>query len=583
MRKKVYPYFDEKALMVMTHTGSAQATYHTRLYDREVHSISLSSAYAADRIICDKNYELGEKIFDKVIDLQDSRKESKTYGLWPWMAEETLEEMEAPDYNMADFNAKEMIVSIYESGQHISEQMREKMLLSISRACECIMRRNVSVGYTNVCITDCFVTLAAAELIGDARFLEYGRKKLKKFLYYTKGKGEISEYNSPTYSILTVKDIGDILTYIKDEEILKTAEEINNMLWKMLAEHFDYKILQLAGPQARAYTDFVNAEFLKTVSKACQIDFSSHPMFHKILKEDEITEYHSISRGNPKCPEWLMPYFKGEKIFSYVRKFLSDGINYPYFDFPKTAITYRGTDYVIGTYNKCEMWNQTRPFLGYIHGEKPISFRFKCYHDGFDFSSGAYHCVQHESDILGSLNFSENRGDTHIDLDMISNGMISAEDLRVTFEFCGDTQNIAYQKDGDILNLNVNGRKIRICTFLREFGENVVKESIDVSDNRFQYSLIFYHGERKMLDLCALEKAMVAFTVEMEPKKAYTQPQYLHEGEFTNISWKPNERKLGMIVPNRTLKFIRNMSEDKQLLDDKDILEEIYRFCMLDM
>lgn len=588
MAEKVYPYFDEDALMIVRYHGSEQDTYHTKMYNQEAHAISFTSAYAADRIICDKNYELGERIFDKVIALQDTNPNSPTYGLWAWNAEESLEEMDEPDFNMADFNAKEMIVCLYEEGDNISAEMKEKMLKSISMACECIMKRNVSVGYTNVCITNCFVTLAAAELTGDKRFYEYGINKLKKFIYFVKGRGEIGEYNSPCYSIMTVSDVGDLVTYIKEENAKKLIDEANCMLWQMLAEHFDYNILQLAGPQERAYSDFIGSTFLKTIGKACGIDYSTHPMFKKVLSENEQEKYFESSRINPKSPKELIPYFKGEKTFKYVRKMITDGAAYPWFDFAKTATTYFGDDYVIGTYNRCEFWNQRRPFLGYIYGDTPVSFRVKCYHDGYDFSSGVCHFAQDKGNILGSVNFSENRGDTHVCLDGIKNGLVEAEELKVTFEFTGDVNGITYEKEDGRYTFNINGKKVRINVFIKEFG-NDVRESIEKKDGIFQYNIILYKGDRKVIDLKAPDKAMVAFTVEMEPCEGYVEPMYSlmatdncpmpEYGEKANlaeISWKPSDRKLGLVCPNRTFKFVKNMYEDLQLLDGQDMVKEIF-------
>ena len=570
--------FDEEALMTKFHTGSAQEMYHTQLFDTDVHDISPTSEYAADRIICDKNYELGEKIFEKVIALQDTNPESKTYGLWPWYAEETLEEMERPDYNMADFNAKAMIVSLYEAGDNLSQSIREKMYKSIEMACQCIINRNVDLGYTNVCIMDCFVTCAAGELMGNKKLLDYGRNKLLQFIYYTKGKGDIAEYNSPTYTIVTINDIGDFLKYLKDEEVLRYANEINHMLWNMLAQHFDYNILQLIGPQERAYADYVGAEFLSTIAKGCGIDYSTHPKFDVYCSGEMRAKYFEETRKNPKCPEDLIPYFSGEKAFGDVRKMIIDGFNFPFFEFPKAATVRRGKGYAVGSINKSEMWNQRRPLLGYIYDDKKdFSFRVKCYHDGFDFSAGGFHAVQDKSNILGSINFSENRGDTHVCIDMISGGRLVAEELKMTFEICGDTKKIKYRKENGMLILNINDVTVRINAFIKEFGKNKVEESIDITDDMFQYSIVFYKGERKTLELCDADIAMMAYTLEFEPTQDYVKPTFMEDGDMMNISWKPSDRELGLVSPKRTFTFIKNMSEDMQLLDGEPQLNEIYK------
>lgn len=569
--------FDEKELMIKVHTGSAQEIYHTKLADSDVHIISNSSAYASDAIISKKDYELGQKVFKKVISLQDKDPESETYGLWPWYMEETLAEMDVPDYNMADFNAKEMIVSIFEEGENLDKDIKNEMLQSIECACVCIMKRNMGVQYTNVCLTDCFVTVSAGELCNNKKLIEYGRKKLKKFVYYTKGHGDISEYNSPTYSILAINDIGDLLKYINDEETLKYANEANDLLWKMLAEHFDYNTLQLNGPQDRAYSDFVGAEFLKTIAKGAGVDFTKHPKFDKYLSEEQKNAYLKSTRRSPQCPKEYIPIFKGEREYKYIRRMTSNGFNYPFFDFAKATVTYKGDGYAVGTQNRSEMWNQRRPILGYIYNdEKDISFRVKCYHDGFDFASGGFHSTQHKSNILASINFSENRGDTHVDIDKISDGLVSAEDLRITFEFTGDTQKIKYRKYGRMLILDINGVKMRINPFICEFGETEIKDSIDITDNTFKYSLILYSGERKTLKLCEPERAVIAFTVECEANIEYTHPEYEYDGDFVKINWKPDDTELGLFSPAKTMKFIRNMSEDIQFINGRNIFEELF-------
>ena len=38
------------------------------------------------------------KIIGKVLSLQDTDPSSKTYGIWPWLLEEPLEQMSPPDW-----------------------------------------------------------------------------------------------------------------------------------------------------------------------------------------------------------------------------------------------------------------------------------------------------------------------------------------------------------------------------------------------------------------------------------------------------------------------------------------------------
>jgi hypothetical protein len=68
------------------------------------------------------------------------------------------------------------------TGQYktINDATKAVMYKGIERACRSIIKRNVSVGYTNVCIADSFITVAAGEMLGLEELIEYGtlRKRI---------------------------------------------------------------------------------------------------------------------------------------------------------------------------------------------------------------------------------------------------------------------------------------------------------------------------------------------------------------------------------------------------------------------
>ena len=565
--------FDDKVCLLRMHTGAAKAIYHTKLADADVHEIKASSAYASELILVEKNYELGQKVFRKIASLQDTDENSRTYGCWPYYMEEPITKMDAPDFNMAGFNSKEMIVTIAKAGEYLDSETKALMCKCIERACRCIIKRNVGVGYTNVCIADSFITVAAGEMLGCDEFVEYGRKKLKGFYFYTKAHGDILEYNSPCYSPMAINDLGDFFMYVKDEEILDYAEKANRLFWKMMAEHFDYNTLQLNGPQERAYSDFVNINFLKVIGIGTGIDFTKHPKFSVYFQGKEDT-YFEDTRIKPICPKEYIPYFNGEKCFNSVFGRVTDGCNYPYFGYAKAATTYKCNKYAIGTVNRSELWNQHRPILGYIYSEgKDVCFRVKCLHDGYDFSSGAFHCVQYEGNILASINFSKNRGDTHIDLDRLKDTVLSAEDLRIVFEFSGNTKSIKHHCTENGIILNINGTEMRITPFICEFGDAEIKKELDISEEKIQYSLILHSGQRKNIDLAIPERAMAAFTVEFMPSGDYVKPKYAEIDDFVHICWKPKDTELELKAPKKTLSYIRNMYEDIESIDGAEIVD----------
>ena len=557
--------FDEKENLIVQHTAGKKVIYHTGMADSDVHVIVKSSKYARELICTGTNPELGEKIFKKVISLQDSETDSKTYGLWPYFMEEKLSEMDEPDKNMAGFNSREMLEVIYDAAERISDELRERMISSMKRACSLIIKRNEGVQYTNVAFLESLVLCCCGELLNDQNILNAGRNKLRKSLGFINYQGSVFEHNSPCYSILCIKDIGNILKYVKDAEVIFYAEQINDYLWKCLAEHFDYKNLQLGGPQCRAYDDYIDNESLQVIMAACALEdkFENHPMAPEGLHRVKISAV---------CPEKYIPYFSGDKVWGNSQRVIMRGFNYPYFAFSQAINHYRGDGFTLGTFNREELWNQRRPFLSYIDGEKkPYCFRVKCYHDGFDFSSAVLHCVQKEGKVLGNVNFSSDRGDTHIGLDLVRDTTIDAEDLRIIFEISGDVEALNFEKDENGVKIKVGNVPIKISHIYTKFGDYPIETKIEKTDECLRYSIILYNGEKKKINFGVMEEAISAFGIEMGSISKHSEIKCGTDGDFLKTVWENGEDKLELHVLKAASPFKINMYEDRQFINGKEL------------
>ena len=76
--------FDEKENLIFIDNIKRTGIYHSNIEGNNIHNIRDSSGYAKELICEGLNVELGEKIIEKVISLQDKDFESKTYGLWAY-------------------------------------------------------------------------------------------------------------------------------------------------------------------------------------------------------------------------------------------------------------------------------------------------------------------------------------------------------------------------------------------------------------------------------------------------------------------------------------------------------------------
>lgn len=557
---------DEKLLII--HTADRKAIYHTGFSNSKVHIIKDSSEYAKELICSEKDIKMGIEIFRKVASLQDTDPNSKTYGLWSYYLEESLAQMDAPDKNMADFNAKEMAEVLITKREYIDDETAEMMLESIRHASGAILRRDEGVQYTNIAFMDSYVTLCAGQLLNEKKFIEYGREKLRKSLAFIELNGSVFEYNSPCYSIISVNDIGNIIKYVKDAEALEIAIQLNDELWRMLAQHFDYNRMQLGGPQSRAYSDYLTQSVLACIMEACdgRVNYEKH------LKNTSIQSLNS----NAICPERYIPYFSGEKTVRSMQKIVMRGFNYPFFAFSQTATYHCEERFSLGTMNHEELWNQRRPFLSYISGRnQPYCFRVKFLHDGYDFSSAVLHCVQQGSRVLGNVNFSDNRGDTHIGLDLIKDATITAEDLSLVFEIQGDTGDMQWQETDGKMMLSVFGTPVRISMLYSKFGDFNIEEKIETTENLFTYKIQFYHGETRKINFRDLEQAIAAFAVEIGVMSEQFEYRVIEDGEFLKTEWKTDSETLALSTIKKVVPFERNLYEDRQFIDGKELFYKI--------
>lgn len=564
---KMRENFDENESLIVFHTKSKQAIYHTKLADRDVHIIVDSSVYAKELICSGTNPKLGEKIFEKVITLQDKNPKSVTYGLWPYYMEESLPEMDEPDKNMAGFNSREMIEVLYNAPDMVSDELKKKMIDSIYCACRAIIKRNEGVNYTNVAFMESLVLCCGAKLAANESFLRAGRKKLRKSLGFIDFNGSVFEHNSPCYTFLCVKDLGSILKYVKDDEALFYAERINEYIWKMLAENFEYDTLQLGGAQSRAYNDYMQKDGLEIIMTACGLEelYKKHPNAPKGLRR--VTT-------NALCPERFVPYFSGEKVWKSSKRIIMRGFNYPFFAFGQAVTHYRGERFTLGTFNREELWNQRRPMLSYIKGKENVyCFRVKCCHDGYDFSSAVIHSVQKDNKVLGNINFSSNRGDTHIGLDPVKKAAIEAEDFRITFEIEGDIKNINYSTFENGVEIDVEGVPVKISDIYAEFSGYEVSCRAEKTDECFRYSIVIYSGERKKIDFGKMEEAIYAFAVEIGRISDISNMNAAVEGDYLKTEWNTDGDKLELHTLKSAHPFEENMYKDKQFINGEELFK----------
>ena len=96
--------------------------------------------------------------------------------------------------------------------------------------------------------------ILGGELFDENGAVEHGLWNLRQFRAQLGRRGINSEYNSPTYSPLTIHAMGEIAAHARNAEARAIAADIETRLWLDLAARFHPELGVIAGPYARAYT-----------------------------------------------------------------------------------------------------------------------------------------------------------------------------------------------------------------------------------------------------------------------------------------------------------------------------------------
>lgn len=503
------------------------ANYHTRLAFCDVHSTREAFIYAASLLMTG---EEGDKdraceVLRHVCALQDKDPASKTYGIWSWYMEEPLDKMAPPDWNWADFCGKEILQVMLHHKERIPHDLYLELEDSLCHACGSIFRRNVNWDYTNIAIMGAYVTIIGGQVLNWPWMHQYGKRRFKRFVEATRDNGTFAEYNSATYTVVAIEDLTRLRTDAKDPEIVEMADEMLDMAWRTVAEHFHAPTKQWCGPNARSYTWLIGKSTLS---------FLEHCLHHKVKLAGEDFAYSTgWAYLELDCPEKYRYAFEKCIPHETVQTFTTG----PDINSPKnsTATLYMEQAYAMSSWNVSSTWNQRRNLLSFWGGSHPRYINATILHDLYDFSSGMYVTAQKGGHAVTIASLVSDGGDTHCNLDMIQNETIRAHDLRIRLELGGEYEE-EWKINGDLATLRDGGLNIQVKLLGASFdGEerHLVKTTteedaaviltksdlhrrIPDGERRSYLDVVFYSGEEREIHLNELRDAYAAFTISMD-------------------------------------------------------------------
>ena len=521
--EKTYDPIERMVLVPFSSPG-----YHTTLTGGMVHPTRETFIYAVSLLDSGEegDQERGRAILDRVLDLQDTDPASPTYGIWSWFLEETLQQMSPPDWNWADFCGAQLLETALTHSHPYALQDRIKS--GIIHAARSIERRNIGPGYTNIAIMGSFVSLVAAETYDLPDLHAYAMEKLRHFHAYTAEQGGFTEYNSPTYTVVALDELGRLIRYARDPEARVMAGELYRTAWKEIANHFHAPTRQWAGPQSRAYQTLLSERVCALLHRATEGRFPCDDV------EPEIAEHRLLHT----CPPDLEPRFLSLEIPRESRQTFFRGAD----GRPDTiGTTYLSPSFALGTINAGDMWTQRRPLLAYWGtATKPSSLRLRFLHDGRDFAGAYLLSAQRGGDVVGGIGFAVDGFDTHVFFDPIQKGTIRANDLRLRFEVEGNAIDHLPSAPGQLSDpwtLSQDNFSVSVVVAHAAWGEFQGHWERGGADGKAWLDVVLYAGEEREFGLAGLSEATCAFALRCLSGQAQAPvPKLSREGTQLSIA-----------------------------------------------
>ncbi|WNR45269.1 hypothetical protein [Paenibacillus roseipurpureus] len=451
-------------------------------------------------------------ILETIVDLQDQDPSHATYGIWAYFYEESIEEMAMPDWNMADFNGKQLVLTLKKHMKRLPHQTVDRIKHAIHCACEAIIKRNVGPGYTNICVMGALITLAGGELLDNRTFVEYGVKRLEALLELTTRMNAYVEYNSSHYAMITADELDTIRTIVDNADALRIADALYHFTWNSIGKHYHARTGQWSGPHSRSYVTLLHPD--------CQ-------------------EYHFIERGTKeaykdagftRCPEDLLSLFVTEEQ----RYFKSESLDEAYSGYQNIATTYVTEEFALGSFSNDFMWNQRRNLIAYVDNNGRAAYvQLRFLNEGKDFCSAVFAGVQDHADVLFGLNLATDNGAWHPNLDKID-GKFTTGDLRLRLEIGGYIEGVSWSMEQDKYDVSVSiGNQILRLKQLAAVSEwDEPQLQISKEDGLVCVDYVFYNGEKRCFNFHDLEQAAWSYLCTLSKQPEYLQPRAHISGDF---------------------------------------------------
>jgi len=223
-----------------------------------LHESRKGAAFAA-RLVAngtEQDLELAERVLEVVLGCQERRADDPHHGNFFWMLEDDV----VQDLNAVEFNLEHLIPMMLQHGDRLSPDLQARVLEAIRLGLDEIRRLDVLVVYSNITVLDILNSCLGGELLQDAEIAGRGYRKLVEWMALTDLHGIPYEYNSPTYTAVTIRALKRLVDLVQDEDTRIRARTALARLGLSAGLHIHAGTGRWAGPHSRAYQPSVVCE-----------------------------------------------------------------------------------------------------------------------------------------------------------------------------------------------------------------------------------------------------------------------------------------------------------------------------------
>jgi hypothetical protein len=532
--EKRHEEYDAEERLIKRYMGGA---YSYNYYARNtfVHPTRESLGYAVALLDTydDAFLDRAQDILRRIIEIQEDDPNHQHYGVWPHLMEEPLGKGPYVDRNWADFLGKDMLHVIIYHKDRLPVELAKEVEASLRRAVEAIRIRNVGAGYTNIAVMGSYVTLVAGETLQDDEILKRGLARLRVLHEHTQETGTFTEYNSPTYTMVALRDLSGFRHHVKHAEGKAMVDDLFRIAWETVATHFHVPSRQWVGPNSRYYAVFTGEDVLRFIERwtSSKVDFGY----------GETPGDPALEDMNAQCPSDLEDYFVAldapRTVVQTVQK--------------RSPISLISTTYItpemgLGSINHQDMWNQRRNIVAFWgHHTTPSYCRLRLMYDDYDLSTGALWTQQNENRILGAVTFATDGGGKHLSLEKLENGTFEAKELSLRFEFGGTaasvalpspdvlTQPVAIDFGGFSVGIHVPFARFSGCDLHWESGRAEVER---VGEGSY-LDVVIHKGENRVFCLPEIQEAVFIFGLQVGGDNMIAPVVATQQGDRVEATW----------------------------------------------